>query len=421
MDDTQEQAFELYKTGTSLCITGPAGTGKSYLIQRIVCHAREEGKVVAVTAMTGTAAVLLGTNASTLHSWAGIGLGTLPVDELLMDIRSKRHVMEKWRTTQVLIVDEVSMLTADLFELLHTLGCFLRGRKSELFGGLQVILVGDFCQLPPIGPNVRFCFESDMFPNLKHIELSTIHRQNDSVWKTVLNEIRLGKCSKESHDILTSRMVASDPSSPIQPTKLYCKRGDVDSINKEEHDDLPGEEYVWKRTYTILPDGPFNKEAVERKLDMYEKNVQYYPILKLKVGDQVMLLKNMTALGLGNGSRGVVRSVVNGVPNVLFQNGVEVPIGPHAWELEFTRHQTIRIEQIPLRLAYAITIHKSQGMTLDCAEIDVGNGVFEAGQTYVALSRVKSLEGLYLTALDPRKIRIHPKVRDFLQNKDRNT
>lgn len=414
MDNSQQHALEQFLSNKSLCITGPAGTGKSFLIQKFISSGNEN---IAITATTGTAAVLLGKGAKTLHSWAGIQLGTKPVVELISNIRRVTALAIRWRQVKTLIVDECSMLTAELFEKLEAIARDIR-MNDTFFGGIQLVLVGDFYQLPPVGAGTRFCFESPLWKNIETIQLNTIWRQRDDVWKNILNEIRIGICSQASRDKLVERMVEPDRTQPIQPTKLYCRRLDVDCINQREHDRLEGTEETWLRRIDIrgiksgLPELPYDKRAIDIQTEFYEKNAQYYQTLSLKPKDQVMLIANLaTDIGLCNGSRGVVTRIEKNIPYVRFLNGLEMPIDYHEWEIGESHRQTIYAQQIPLRLAYAITIHKSQGMTLDCAEVDIGSSVFEHGQTYVALSRIKSLDGLYIMGFDPSKIKVDKRVK----------
>lgn len=425
MDASQLSAFEAYKARKNICITGPAGSGKSFLIKQIVADCEQRGFKYGVTAMTGSAAVLLGVGAKTVHSWAGIGLGTKSVEELIAGVRRAPPLAMRWRATKVLIIDEVSMLTAELFEKLDKIGRALRNNAGRPFGGIQLVLVGDFYQLPPIGKEAQFCFEhEELWEHLEVFHLNTVWRQADPTWRDMLNEIRVGHCSPDTFDRLSARMVSPDRSDAIQPTKLFCRRGEVDSVNQEEHDKLDGDARTWERivevrgtrTNLIENNTATDSKKVKGLLEAYEKHAQYYPTLNLKVGDQVMLLANLdTSLGLCNGSRGVVTSLEGKNPMVRFMNGVELPIGLNEWEVcKINEKQSLFVKQIPLRLAYVITVHKSQGMTLDCAEIDIGSSVFEHGQTYVALSRVKSLDGLYLMGLDPTKIKVDPRVKSAM-------
>jgi ATP-dependent DNA helicase PIF1 len=422
MDSSQQHAFERYISGKSICVTGPAGTGKSFLIKRFVAYGNEG---VALTATTGTAAVLLGNGAKTLHSWAGIGLGNKPVDVLVSEIRKFPPLVNRWRQVKTLIIDESSMLTAELFEKIEQIARSVRFNNT-FFGGIQLVLVGDFYQLPPVGSGTKYCFESPLWQNIEVVQLNTIWRQTDDVWKEMLNEIRIGKCSEQTHSKLIERMIEPDRTQPIQPTKLYCRRLDVDAINQREHDKLEGTAETWTRRIVVrgitsgLSETLYDKKSVELQVAAYERNAQYYETLHLKPNDQVMLIANLaTDIGLCNGSRGVVTRIERNVPYVRFLSGLEMPIDYHEWEIGQVGHrQVIFAQQIPLRLAYAITIHKSQGMTMDCAEVDIGSAVFEHGQTYVALSRVKSLDGLYLMGLDPSKIKVDPRVKTLFNQTD---
>lgn len=421
MDESQQHTFDQFLIGKNICITGPAGTGKSFLIQNIISTRNDS---IAITATTGTAAVLLGKGAKTLHSWAGIQLGTKPVADLISNIRKITPLMLRWRQTRTLVIDEASMLTSELFEKLETIARSIR-MNSSFFGGIQLVLVGDFYQLPPVGAGSKYCFESPLWNHIHVIQLKRIWRQQDDVWRNILNEVRIGKCSQESHTKLKERMIEPDRTQAIQPTKLYCRRADVDYINQCEHDKLDGHEETWLRRIDVrgirsgLTEAPYDKRNIDIQVEMYEKNAQYYKTLCLKPKDQVMLIANLsTEIGLCNGSRGVVTRIEKNIPYVRFLNGLEMPIDYHEWEIGESYNQTIYAQQIPLRLAYAITIHKSQGMTLDCAEVDIGSAVFEHGQTYVALSRIKSLDGLYIMGFNPSKIKVDSRVKALFNQTD---
>lgn len=419
MDAFQKIAYEKYKSGENIAILGPAGSGKSFIIGCIQQHASENKKICATTAMTGCAAVLLDCGASTLHSWAGIGLGNAPIEDLIIRIQKTPASMERWILTNILIIDEISMLTAELFELLDTIGRKIR-KNQRLFGGIQLVLSGDFLQLPPVEKKTRFCFESPLWINLEQVFLKTLWRQQDEQWQTILNEIRVGECSPESCALLETRCIDVPEDLKIKPTKLYCRRADVDAINRTELDALQGDEQVWlpdieiqyKNVKIVEFLSDYRKELVSKMITNFEKHAQYEKVLRLKVGAQVMLVVNLdTPNGLVNGSRGIIISMDGGLPTVEFANGLRMVIEPYKWLIGgFDKFTKIYRTHIPLRLAYALTIHKSQGMTLDSAEIDIGESVFEYGQTYVALSRVKNLHGLYLQKFDPSKIKAHPKA-----------
>jgi ATP-dependent DNA helicase PIF1 len=431
MNVEQLAAFEAVKTGANVFLTGPAGSGKTYLINEILKWATEEKKPIALTALTGCAALLLGTTAKTLHSWAGVGLARDSVDALVVSITKNRHAKGRWKTTQLLIVDEISMMTPDLFEKLDLIGKRVRGSPRP-WGGIQLVLCGDFCQLPPVvrglsGESVtsgRFVFESPAWAacELRPVLLHKIERQTCPAFQTLLNECRIGAPSAESIALLAARQGLDWKSQLIRPTLLFSRNADVDMINEKNIAAL-GKPLRSFDVHTAIVDAPADDpsldvpdgEALERTVSKLDNDANYAAHLELCVGAQVMLLtnKNIEA-GLVNGSRGIIIDFNEvGFPVVQFMRGDPVAIGYHAW----ASRDNVRVcrQQIPLRVAYAITIHKSQGATLDCALIDIGSSTFEFGQAYVALSRVRDLNALYVHSLDPTKIRAHPSVVEFYE------
>jgi ATP-dependent DNA helicase PIF1 len=467
MDADQRRAVELAQSGKSFFLTGAGGTGKSYVIRNIVDALRRDQKDVALTAMTGCASLLLGKGAKTLHSWAGIGLGKETAQSLIVKIR-KSKAKKNWLSADTLVIDEVSMMTPDLLDKLNEIGQGLRKCKSA-FGGLQVILVGDMYQLPPVNrenSGHHFVFEAETWRKCiqDSVILRTVHRQSDPVFLKILDEARAGRLSQESIEILETRRNNSWKKLEIKPTLLFTRRADVEEINMTQLLKCQGPDVVFKAKVTKKP-GLFNRHITELEekyaVEKMDKNGSYVPELILRKGAQVMLLTNqlpkdkvelegeiheiesreksddsittaewkqMTqelkedarrrfdgiGRGLVNGSRGIVEgfSSDNNYPIVRFRNGDVHTIKPHSWSSEDIPE--IERSQVPLRLAYAITIHKAQGATLDCALIDIGDNTFEYGQAYVALSRVKSLDCLYIWDLQPSAFRVHPKVKAFL-------
>ena len=399
-----EQVFE----GKNVFCTGPGGVGKSMLIRELRRQLEEKGKTVAVTSLTGMAAVLIG--AQTIHSWSGIGIGTRTVDDYFEFIRKcQPKVREAWRTTNILIIDEISMMSDEIFEKLDLLGQKLRWNEKP-FGGLQIVCLGDFYQLPPI--NAKFVFETAIWNKTLDVvvTLDQIYRQKDPVFQNMLNEIRIGCVSDETDRLLRSRLGLDFSGQEIQPTKVFAQKHMVDAVNKSSLDALDNE--IFRYTVTTKIKGKEKKlsESMKKAIEKLDTNAVYVPELLLKIGAQVMLKINLNVdLGLVNGRMGIVKGCGDSYVNVLFKGDIdETTIKCFEWVLE--DYNKISRVQIPLVLAYAINIHNSQGSTLDSAYIDIGSNVFEYNQSYVALSRVKSLDALYLHSYSRHAIRAHPKV-----------
>ena len=433
----QQIAFDKYVQGHNIFITGPGGSGKSALIRLINEDAYKKFKDIHVTALTGCAAVLLNCKAKTLHSWAGIGLGNGTIEQLVTKIKKNKFAKALWRGTDILVVDEVSMLSLKLFNVLNAIGKAVRNNPKP-FGGIQLVFSGDFFQLPPVGDHLepdtqRFCFESEDWNAVFHpqcqIQLVKIFRQTDETYSTILNQIREGKIRRKSNDLLleyVGRQV--DPNLVAEPTKLYPTRNKVENINNSKMFGLKGDEKEYKIKY--LKDlemtrteratrCEYTDKDIQMELEFLANNLICEKEMKLKIGAQVMSIINIQSergLDVCNGSQGIITGFcdITGLPRVKYNNGIEMVMTRNIWQSD--KIPGIGVSQVPLILAWALTIHKSQGATLDAAEIDVGSGIFECGQTYVALSRVKSLDGLYLTSFDATKIRINKKVKDYYDN-----
>lgn len=427
----QTQALTVFNEGRNMFLTGPGGTGKTALIKKMVELCKTNGKKVQVCALTGCAAVLLNCQAKTVHSWAGIGLANGDADMIVKRVATNKYKASAWKKIDVLIVDEVSMMSQKIFEILDSLGQYVRKDKRP-FGGLQVIFSGDFYQLPPVArsdddqDSTAFCFES---PNWSKtfadvVQLKKIFRQTDDTYTAILNQIRVGKLLKSALTKLTPHIGKTLPDTFV-PTILLPRRRDAELINAMELEKLPSEKKIFKLSNAdILPDQAkltklqqiqaISPEQREMEYTFLTNNIMADKEIVLKKGAQVMCIANIdmeSAEPIVNGSQGIVIDFVGNLPLVQFNSGARRTVGYHTWNSE--TYPSIGVKQIPLIYAWAITIHKAQGVSLDMAQIDAGSNIFECGQTYVALSRIKSLDGLYLTAFNPQKIRVNKKVQEF--------
>lgn len=431
LSDEQEKIIDLFNKKENIFITGPAGTGKTFIIKKLVELATQRNQTIQVCALTGCAAVLLKCKAKTLHSWAGIGLANETIDKLVERISNNKYKIKPWKKVDILIIDEISMMSKKVFELIERLGRVIR--KNELpFGGIQVIFSGDFYQLPPVGSDTEtslFCFESERWrETMKNvIVLKKIFRQQDDKFSKILNQIRTGRISSSSYLALQQRVqIKYNKDDKIRPTILLPTRKLVNKINQDELAKLQSERKHYNLSTVDLSDqdtfssqdkikrNTFSKQQIDMETQFLKNSIIADEKLVLCIGAQVMCVANLELdcdLPIVNGSQGIVESFVDELPFVRFINGRKKIIGYHTWQSE--NIPGIGVKQLPLIHAWAITIHKSQGLTLELAEIDAGNDIFECGQTYVALSRVKTLDGLFLSAFNLKKITINKKVKDF--------
>lgn len=412
-------------SGKNVFVTGAAGTGKSYILKQLKKEFNFD-----VTSTTGMAAVNIG--GQTIHAWAGVGICDLPVSSVVKGILKKANLAKRIKNAKMLAIDEISMLDAQTLDYLNNV--FKSVRASALpFGGLQLLLFGDFFQLPPVEKSGGFCFESVAWKELnpENIVLKKIYRQSDRNFANILNDIRQNNLKNSDFDALFSRNnIEIPPEKEI--LHIFGTNEAADNFNAQKFNALhtPSQELYAKDVLMkneepnkIVSNQQDSEElSVTRKkvwdtLDKYCKAPQN---LILKKGCRVMLLKNLDfEQGLINGSCGVVKDFSTDGIIVNFDNGIQKTIKPHEFDYSKDGKLLAKRIQFPLRLAYGITIHKSQGMTLDEVFIDF-NRIFEYGQAYVALSRVKSLNGLYLKGFEPQKIMAHPKIVDFykrLENK----
>lgn len=386
----QERALEILLAGDNVMLTGQAGSGKSYLLKQFIEVARNKRKKVVVTATTGLAAAHLG--GQTIHSWSGIGLGTkLHEDYVYMMSETRKKAIRK---TDVLIIDEVSMMHDYNLDMVDQAMKIIR-ENDEPMGGLQVIFCGDFFQLPPVtqGGDGKFITESQVWGNLNLsvCYLEEQHRAEDLRLQEILNAMRAGELRQRHLNWLLERMELT-PHGDV--TRLYTTNASVDALNEAELAKVPGDSHYYLRTSRGKWDSIVN----------LQRNVLAPEVLELKLGALVMAVKNDPEGRYHNGSIGeVIDFTPDGFPIVDFN--YPVIVYPDEWELKSGERTIAAITQVPLRLAYAITVHKSQGMTLDAAEIDLSQAFVE-GQGYVALSRVKNLDNLYIKGINQRALMV---------------
>lgn len=393
----QALALEIMGAGESVLLTGPAGSGKTYVLNEFIRRAKADGKHVSVTATTGLAATHLGGN--TIHSWSGIGIH----DELHPNfqdhlLKTRRDIIEK---TDILIIDEVSMLHDYRLDMVDTVARAVRG-KDEPFGGIQVIFSGDFFQLPPVnrrdGKEGGFVVRSSVWDELDPVVcyLQEQHRQDDDAFLEILNAMRAGDVRRRHAEMLLGRVGQELPGTG-EVTELHTVNIDVDRINEEKLDELQGDEMV----YTCHTTGADNY------VETLKRSCLAVPTLVLKKGALVMAIKNSADRKYVNGSLGIVKDFeeTTGYPIVEFRSGRTVTMAPETWELRDGDKKRAGLSQVPLRLAWAITVHKSQGMTLDAARVDLRKAFVE-GMGYVALSRVRRLDTLSLLGINRMALQI---------------
>lgn len=401
---TQKEALDILKLGHNVFLTGPAGSGKTHLLNTYIKFLKDNHIEVGITASTGIASTHMG--GTTIHSWAGMGIKDSLTQIDLDELKERKYLRDRFSRTQVLVIDEVSMLHHYRLDLIDAI-CRHMKNEDRPFGGMQIIFCGDFFQLPPVSrfgePESFFAYESEAWKNadLKICYLEEQHRQTDQAFLKVLNEIRGNRLSEESLKHLKGRHKKTTDKE-IEPTILHTHNIDVDEINQKELEKLTGQQ----REYTMEAKG--SKPLVES----LKKSCLAPETLKLKVGAKVMFVKNNFEEGYVNGTLGKIMTFDNDGPVVQTSQGKIIHVKPTSWMIEEEGKAKATILQYPLRLAWAITVHKSQGMSLDAVEVDLSKS-FEKGMGYVALSRVRSLSGLYLVGINENATQVRGEVLDF--------
>lgn len=396
----QSKALAILKSGRNVFLTGSAGAGKTYVLNQYITYLKEHKIPVAITASTGIAATHM--NGQTIHSWSGIGIKDEISIKQMSNLKEKKYFRDKMDNVKVLIIDEISMLHRNQLELVNRVLKFFKENEMA-FGGIQIIFSGDFFQLPPIGnqeetSRQKFAFMSDAWLEAEPVicYLTEQHRQSENDLNTILNEIRNGEVSQRSIDLLESR-VEFHPDEGQQETKLFTHNADVERINKNYLEQIGSSSRFF----------PAVLKGSEGLLEILKKSVLAPENLELKTGAQVMFIKNNYEVGYVNGTLGRVSGFNDkGNPLVKTIDNDLIEAKAETWAIEDeTGKPLASFVQIPLRLAWAITVHKSQGMTMDAAMIDLGRA-FEKGQGYVALSRLRDLSGLKLRGLNQTALEV---------------
>jgi ATP-dependent exoDNAse (exonuclease V) alpha subunit len=399
----QEKALSILKSGKNVFLTGSAGTGKTYTLNSYIQWLKEHKIPVAITASTGIAATHM--NGTTIHSWSGIGIKNTLTHSDLKSMQGKQYLTKNMSKTHVLIIDEISMLHRNQLDMINQALKYLRN-SAQPFGGMQVVFAGDFFQLPPVSKEPipsreKFAFMSKAWVEAAPVACYLIeqYRQTKNELNTILNQIRGNEIDESGVQLLQETRFNEHT---IEPTKLYSHNADVDAMNEKELADL--EEEKWEFFAT--------KKGNQKMMDSFVKSLNVQDKLILKKGAKVMFLKNNHERAIMNGTLGVVVDFKKDVdengpfPLVQLMDKRKILAKPDIWSINNEKGTPlVSFEQVPLRLAWAITVHKSQGMTLEAAEIDLSKA-FEPGQGYVALSRLKDLEGLKLLGINRMAIEV---------------
>ncbi len=401
----QRQALAVMSAGNSVFLTGPPGAGKTYVLNEFIRMSQRKHKTIAVTASTGIAATHIG--GTTIHSWSGLGVRESISEWDRERLLATDRLIKRYNAADILVIDEISMLHGRRLDMVNEV-CKLLRKDDAPFGGLQVILVGDLFQLPPVNRGnelADFAHTSDAWQELnpKICYITEQHRQDESDGLLdLLNAMRRGDVN-ELHEMMLTERLGVKPESDVVVTRLYAHNADVESINQKH---LAAIDSTTKMFV-------MQTKGAAAKVEQLAKSVLAPERLELKKGAEVMFVANNYAQGFANGSRGHVVDFKDSLPIVeIASSERQIKVEPHTWMLEEDGRKKAEVSQLPLRLAWAITIHKSQGMSLDAAEIDLSRS-FTPGMGYVALSRVRSLEGVYLGGINQMALAMHPQIYTF--------
>ena len=428
---TFDDILELIQNGCNVFITGGAGTGKSYTLNKLKEIYKDE---LHITSTTGISAINV--NGQTIHSWAGIGIANKPIDEIVKSIKQKPNLYMTLLCCKMLAIDEISMLDSRAFEYVSEVLKRIR-KLDKPFGGIQVIVIGDFYQLPPVktsGNEKDFCFKSKTWTDLDLIPivLTEVKRQTEKDLSEALNNIRLGKTNPHDIELFYKCNVKSDYALPKDVLQIFGTNIEADTYNIKCYNEIQNKPYtyeskdelfIYKEKSKDLINVINLKDTTEQTLNKYDlialkrfdEDCKAPKILSLKAGCRVILLQNLNVKkGLANGSCGTVLELTNDYIKITFDNGVTTNIEPTEFEYIKEGLTKIRRTQYPLRLAYGITIHRSQGMTFDKLIVNF-NRIFDYGQAYVALSRTRTAEGLIIKDFNPQKIIANKEVIEFYE------
>lgn len=422
--------LNLIKNGDNIFVIGGAGVGKSYILSKLKELYKEK---LHITSTTGISAINVG--GQTLHSWSGIGIGDKPIEDIIKKIKKKPTLYKTLLCCRMLAIDEISMLDNLTFDYVNEV--LKRVRENiKPFGGIQVLIFGDFFQLPPVRmkeDGKDFCFNSQTWNelNLKTVILKEIKRQSEKRLSEALNNVRIDKTTADDLRVFYERDVPFDYEPPKDVLQIFGINAEADAYNAKCFNEIPEKPYTYEAKDELYCYNDTGECSIVNFQDTQGKTINQNDLillkkfnedckapqkLELKESCRVMLLKNLDVKkGLANGSCGTIKQLTKGSIDILFDNGVRINLLPVEFEYIKEGRTKIKRTQYPLRLAYGITVHKSQGMTFDRLVVNF-NRIFDYGQAYVALSRTKSLEGLIIKGFDHNKIVANREVVDFYRN-----